>query len=112
MTQGNQRSRDRVHTGDLKRVSAGAMGLGAFAVAVLAGLTAGVDASSVIIRAMLCLMVGYPVGLAIGAIAQHVVFEHVRAYQKANPITTPGDRFADDQEFAQQQDDDADVLIV
>jgi len=101
-----------VQEGDLTRVTAAAMGLGAFAVAVLAGLAAGVDASSVIVRAMISLIIVYPIGMALGTVARHVVQEHVKAYRSANPITPNGAKNPGVHTPSEQGIDDENVLIV
>jgi hypothetical protein len=53
--------------------------MAAFAVAITAGLAAGNDAFSILLRATLAMIVCYPPGLLAGMLMQGVVREHVEA---------------------------------
>lgn len=70
-------------------VIAGCFALSAFAVAVLAGLATDNPAAQVLGRAIVCMLVCYPVGLAIGLVCVRVISAHVEAHRQANPI--PGE---------------------
>ena len=70
---------------------AGLFGLAAFAVAILAGLTSGNSAQSVLTRALLAMLACYPIGLAVGMIALRLVDEHVEAHRSANPSEESSD---------------------
>jgi hypothetical protein len=65
-------------TGRAGRTIGGCFALAAFAVAVISGLGAGNAASLVLLRAILAMLVCYPVGLLIGMICTHVVDSHLR----------------------------------
>jgi hypothetical protein len=60
--------------------------LTAFAVALLAGLAAGNGATRVLTAAVVSLFICHLVGLALGAIAERVVKEHVESYRAARPV--------------------------
>lgn len=70
-------------------VIAGCFALSAFAVAVSAGLVSDNPAAQVLGRAIMCMLVCYPVGLVIGMVCVRVISAHVKAYRLANPI--PGE---------------------
>lgn len=59
-------------------VIAACVALAAFAVAVVAGLYGGSEAAAILMRALLSMLVCYPVGLAIGGICQRVLADHLR----------------------------------
>lgn len=65
---------------------AGCFALSAFAVGVLAGLASDNPAPQVLGRAIICMLVCYPVGLVIGMVCVRVIAAHVEAHRKANPI--------------------------
>ena len=64
---------------------AGLFALAAFAVAIMAGLASGNPAQSVLMRALLAMVLCYPVGLAVGLIAQQLVHDHVEAHRASYP---------------------------
>ena len=68
---------------------AGCFSLSAFAVAVVAGLFAHNPASSILIRALIAMIVCYPVGLIIGLICQRLILDHIKVQQEAASITMP-----------------------
>ena len=81
---------------------AGCFALGAFAVAIIAGLGSRNPAASVLTRALMALIFCYPIGLAVGLIAQRVVRGEIEAHQAAHPVPeTP-------EELAGLVDDDGD----
>ena len=51
----------------------GSFALAAFAVAIVAGLASGNPAASVLLRALLAMLICYPVGMTVGLIAQRIV---------------------------------------
>jgi len=65
-------------TGRASRSIGGCFALAAFAVAVISGLAAGNAASLVLVRAILAMLVCYPVGLLIGMICTRVIDSHLR----------------------------------
>jgi hypothetical protein len=56
---------------------AGCFAMAAFAVAILAGLAGGNTAISILFRAVIAIIICYPVGLVIGLICQQVIADHV-----------------------------------
>ena len=64
---------------------AGCFALAAFVVAIIAGLSSGNPAHAILWRAVIAMIVCYPVGFGVGMVAQHVIREHVEAHRKANP---------------------------
>ncbi|MFZ4574082.1 MAG: hypothetical protein ACOYN0_06770 [Phycisphaerales bacterium] len=68
------------------KVIATAFSLTGFSVAVVAGLGAGNPASSVLLRAILCMIVCNLVGQAVGAVASRTVKAHLDDFRAANPI--------------------------
>ncbi|MCW5775108.1 MAG: hypothetical protein KIS87_01505 [Phycisphaeraceae bacterium] len=55
-----------------------------FAVAIVAGASAGGDAGSVVGRALVAMFVMYAVGCVLAAVAARVVAEHADTYQRTN----------------------------
>jgi len=67
------------------RTIAAIFALAAFAVAIMAGLMGGNPAPSILVRALLALVCCYPIGLAVGLVAQRLVREHVETHRETNP---------------------------
>lgn len=67
------------------KVIASAFSLSAFAVAVIAGLSAGNSTVRVLGTALAAMMLCHVVGLAIGAVGQRVVKEHVEESKSIEP---------------------------
>lgn len=67
------------------KVIAACFALAAFAVAILAGLSANAAPAQVLWRAVVAMFVCYPVGLIAGVICHRVVEAHVAAHKAANP---------------------------
>ena len=65
---------------------AGCFALGAFAVAIMAGLGSRNPAASVLTRALMALVFCYPIGLAVGLIAQRVLRGEIEAHRAAHPV--------------------------
>ena len=61
------------------KMVATAMGLAAFAIAILAGLYAGNPTITILGNAVLCMVACHIVGLFIGSIGERVVREHVES---------------------------------
>ncbi|MEC9372770.1 MAG: hypothetical protein VYC34_02965 [Planctomycetota bacterium] len=72
--------------GATARLIAGCCGLGAFAVAIVAGLAANNAADTILSRSLLSLFVCYLVGYAIGLAAERAVRDGVDAYRASNPL--------------------------
>lgn len=70
----------------VSRIIAACVSLAAFAVAVLAGLSSGNPAMHVLGRALMAMLLCYPVGLVIGLICDHVIQTHLRDYRQSNPM--------------------------
>lgn len=76
--------------GGSTRVIAAVFALAAFAVAIIAGLAAGLEPHITLIRALLALVVCELMGLAIGRVAQFVAEDHLRARLAATePVHSP-----------------------
>jgi putative Mn2+ efflux pump MntP len=68
------------------KVFASVLGLTAFVVAIVTGLATGPDASATLTRAIVSMVVCYPLGLLLGLLAGHAVDEHIREYRAAHPV--------------------------
>ena len=73
-------------TGSVTRVIAGCFALAAFATAIVVGSATDNPASLVVTRALIAMLVCYPLCLLIGLVCHHVVMEHVTAHEAAHPI--------------------------
>ena len=61
-----------------------------FAVAILAGLSAGNDSSRVLTTALIAMVACQGAGLVVGSIGERIVGEHMRSYRSAHPIGAAG----------------------
>jgi len=61
------------------RVIAACFALAAFAVAIIAGLAGGADTAQVLLRAVIAMMLCYPVGLVAGMVCERVIRAHVES---------------------------------
>lgn len=68
------------------QVVAGAFALTGFTVAVVAGMSVGNDANSVITSAIFSMFACYLVGMFVGACADRILRAHVEHYRAAHPI--------------------------
>jgi len=68
------------------RVIAAVVALAAFAVAVVAGMASGREATGVLVYAILATALCFVPGLAAGAVFAHVVREHLATHEVAQPI--------------------------
>jgi hypothetical protein len=96
-------------TGAASRAVAGCFALAAFAVAVIAGLAGGNASSSILVRALIAMIVCYPVGLIIGLVCQHVIEDHVRTRSVVSETATgvlPAEQNAENAKEAE------DVMVV
>ncbi len=71
------------------KIVASCLALIGFAAAILAGLSVDNPASTTISRALVAMFVCYIIGLAVGAVAQRAVQEHVDTYKKEHPLEPP-----------------------
>jgi uncharacterized protein YwlG (UPF0340 family) len=68
------------------KVVAGALGLTGFTVAIISGMAAGNDSSTVITAAIVSMLVCHLLGLGIGLAADRVLRAHVEEYRASNPV--------------------------
>jgi hypothetical protein len=73
-------------SGSVGKVIAGCFSLAAFATAIVVGLAAENAATAVLTRALVAMIVCYPVGLVIGVVCDHVIQQQVEAHVRANPL--------------------------
>ncbi|MHC4415045.1 MAG: hypothetical protein ACYS0G_07165 [Planctomycetota bacterium] len=101
-------------TGAASNVIAGCFALAAFAVAVLAGLAGGNPATSILGRALLAMIVCYPVGLMIGMVCQRVLEEHFKVNSSASavPDQEAGAEASATEQSAESAEEAEDVLVV
>lgn len=86
---------------------AGCFALSAFAVAVVAGLSTGNTLASILVRAIMAMIVCYPVGLLVGLICQHVVQDHLVAQAEDGDAAA-----APTEQNAQSAEESEDVITV
>ncbi len=67
------------------RIVAACMGLGAFALALIVAIDAGVDTATAILRAVVAMAVCYAIGLVIGVIGVRTADEAAERYRAMNP---------------------------
>lgn len=81
------------------------MALAAFAVAVLAGLSAGNPSQDIILRAIVSMLVCQVVGMFIGMMGEKIVSEHVLRYVRNHPVpeTTEADAVLNEWEATREQ---------
>jgi hypothetical protein len=99
-------------TGAASRAVAGCFALAAFAVAVVAGLAGGNAPSSILVRALIAMIVCYPLGLVIGLICQHVIEEHVKAQPRAHVVPEQGAGASPAAQSAKNAEEVEDVMVV
>ena len=68
------------------KVIAGCFALSAFAVAILSGLTSDNTTAQILQRAVISMIVCYPVGLIVGIVCERVIVSHIREHERANPV--------------------------
>jgi len=71
---------------DITSVVAGIFALSAFTVALLAGLLSGNELMVILVRAIMALIVCYPVGLLAGALLSNVMEAGLRSHALLNPV--------------------------
>ena len=87
-------------------VIAGCFALSAFAVALLTGLAVGNSADLVLLRAVIVVLVCYPVGWAAGGACVHVIRARLKAHQSAHPLPKPRES-----EASRSQHDEEPIVI-
>ena len=75
-----------VSNGIPTRTIGAVLALAGFVIAILAGMAAGNEAATILLRALAALVVCNAVGLALGAAGERVIQEHISDYQKSNPV--------------------------
>jgi hypothetical protein len=68
------------------KVIATTFALAAFVLALVCGLGAGNPASTVLLKAILCMVVCQGIGSIAGMMATHAIEEHLAKYRKDHPI--------------------------
>ena len=76
-----------MHFGVTTKLIAATFALCGFAVAVLAGLSAGNSAARVLATALVSMVACQCAGLIVGCIGERVVSEHMETYRRANSIS-------------------------
>ena len=97
-------------TGAVSNVVGGCFAMAAFAVAVVAGLAGGNAASSILSRALVAMIVCYPVGLAIGLVCQRVVADHLKMQRDAHSAGESAEPAAE--QSVQNAEEAEDVIVV
>ena len=59
------------------RAIAGCFALAAFSVAVVAGLAGGNTATAILVRALIAMIVCYPLGMLVGVLCRRVIDQHL-----------------------------------
>lgn len=73
------------------KVIASCFALAAFAVAVVAGMAGDNSASHVLSRALIAMILCYPVGLLVGIVCERVIAERVDEHVRDHPLPTPSE---------------------
>jgi hypothetical protein len=68
------------------RVIATCFALAAFVAAILLGMSAGNVPETILTRAIVVMVVAWPIGRFCGAVAQWAIQSHIDSYKKAHPI--------------------------
>ena len=93
------------------QVIAACLALAAFAVAIISGLSADVTATSVLVRAVVSMLICYPVGLVIGMVCQRILGEHLESHQLEHPLPLDDDdQLRDGAEGSSSNTEDEEVL--
>jgi hypothetical protein len=82
--------------GAVTKVVACSAGLGAFAIAVVAGLAADNPADEILSRAIICMAAMYFIGLGLGAVVERAVHERALQHIRDNPLPGAGAASADE----------------
>jgi hypothetical protein len=67
------------------KVIAACFTLAAFTVAVIAGLASDNPAAHVLVRAVVAMLICYPVGFVVGMTCERVINAHIESHEQANP---------------------------
>ncbi len=99
-------------TGGASKAVAGCCALAAFAVAVVAGVAGGNAPTSILFRAMIAMIVCYPLGLTVGLICQHVIEQHIKSQGRANLAVEPSSGGPPSEQNAENAEEVGDVTVV
>lgn len=78
------------------------MGLSAFAVAIVAGLSADNAADHILVRAIGSMIACSLLGLGVGAVAERAATEAIEEYERKNPVPVKGAGSAAKQERSEE----------
>lgn len=95
---------------DITSVVAGVFALAAFTVALLAGVFGGNEMMVVLMRAVIALVVCYPIGMMAGALLSRVIEDGLRDHAQANPI--PGEHTEQHADASGRDANDREDVIV
>ncbi len=70
----------------LSRVIASCFAIVGFVAALVIGFAADLSADAILWRAMVVMVICWPVGRLLGALAQHAVEENINEYKRSHPI--------------------------
>ncbi len=103
-----------VPRGSPGHVLGGCFAMAAFAVAVVAGLARDNTPSAILLRAVIAMIVCYPVGMLVGMMCLRVLQEHVKPPQEtvADDESTPGTTGPPTAQNAENAEDTEDVMVV
>ncbi len=103
-----------VPRGSPGHVLGGCFAMAAFAVAVVAGLARDNTPSAILLRAVIAMIVCYPVGMLVGMMCLRVLQEHVKAHQEtvADEESTPRTLGPPTAQNAENAEDAEDVMVV
>jgi len=68
------------------RLVAATLAMAGFAVAVVAGLTAGNAPTRILLGALVSMVACHALGLVLGAVGQRVISDHMESYRAAKPV--------------------------
>ena len=100
-----------VFTQSTGRVIAGLFAIAAFGVALISGLASDNPASSILARALMAMVISYPVGWIVGMICQHVICDHLKIHKEANPALDSMVEFPVTQRVTKNDDDDEIITV-
>lgn len=93
------------------RVIAGLFALSAFAVAIVAGLAAGNNAAQIMLRAIVAMVLCYPLGFLIGSVCEYVIDSHVSAHARRRAEASAANA-SEGKELPAKPTPDEDVIVV
>jgi hypothetical protein len=97
---------------EVTSVVAGVFALASFMVALLAGMFGGNEMMTILVRAIIALIVCYPVGMIAGALLSKVIADGVRDHVQVNPIPGLDTEQAADTDGVAESTGDEEVIEV